>query len=385
MPNTSYAPVQSVFTRVGDIAAATNDYTFAQLASRPTTLAGYGITDAINIALRGAVNGVASLDAGGLILLAQLPISTLIYKGTWNATTNTPTLSTSQAGAASGWMYVVGTAGTQSIGEGSIAYTVNQIIIYDGTNWKRAGSVAAPQVNSDWSSSSGASQILNLPTTFTALGVQIATAKLLGRTTSGTGVPETITLGSGLSFSGNTLVATGSGGSVTTASVVAANGFAGSVANPTTTPAITISTSITGLLKGNGTAISAATAGTDYVTPTGTTTLTNKRVTKRAGTETTNSTTTVNTDNYDIWSITALASANTINVSGTPTDGQTLIIRIRDNGVSARGLTWNAIFRASPDLALPTTTILSKLLYVGFIYNGTDSKFDLLAYLNNFA
>lgn len=58
-----------------------------------------------------------------------------------------------------------------------------------------------------------------------------------------------------------------SGGTVTTLSVVSANGFAGSVANPTTTPAITLSTTITGIIKGNGTAISAASAGTDYVAP----------------------------------------------------------------------------------------------------------------------
>jgi hypothetical protein len=38
----------------------------------------------------------------------------------------------------------------------------------------------------------------------------------------------------------------------------------GTVATATTTPAITLSTTITGLLKGNGTAISAATSGTDY-------------------------------------------------------------------------------------------------------------------------
>jgi len=53
-------------------------------------------------------------------------------------------------------------------------------------------------------------------------------------------------------------------GTVTSVSVVSANGFAGSVATATTTPAITLSTTITGLLKGNGTAISAATSGTDY-------------------------------------------------------------------------------------------------------------------------
>lgn len=58
----------------------------------------------------------------------------------------------------------------------------------------------------------------------------------------------------------------GGSGTVTTVSVVSANGFAGTVANATTTPAITLSTTITGLLKGNGTAISAAVAGTDYLT-----------------------------------------------------------------------------------------------------------------------
>jgi len=59
----------------------------------------------------------------------------------------------------------------------------------------------------------------------------------------------------------------GGSGTVTTVSVVSANGFAGTVANPSTTPAITISTTVTGVLKGNGTAISAAVAGTDYMAP----------------------------------------------------------------------------------------------------------------------
>lgn len=58
-----------------------------------------------------------------------------------------------------------------------------------------------------------------------------------------------------------TIANTEAGGSVTSVSVVTANGLAGTVANPTTTPAITLSTTITGILQGNGTAISAATTG----------------------------------------------------------------------------------------------------------------------------
>ena len=82
-----------------------------------------------------------------------------------------------------------------------------------------------------------------------------------------------LSAGSGVTVTGTypsfTISATGSGGTVTTISVVSANGFAGTVSTATSTPAITISTSITGLIKGNGTALSAAVAATDYVAPGG--------------------------------------------------------------------------------------------------------------------
>lgn len=54
------------------------------------------------------------------------------------------------------------------------------------------------------------------------------------------------------------------GGTVTSVTVTSSNGLAGVVTNPTTTPSIALSTTVTGVLKGNGTAISAATSGTDY-------------------------------------------------------------------------------------------------------------------------
>ena len=97
----------------------------------------------------------------------------------------------------------------------------------------------------------------------------------------------TLTNGTDISITGTypsfTIAYSGTAGSgtVTKTSVVSANGFAGTVATDTTTPAITITTSITGLLKGNGTAISAATSGTDYVVPSGS-------ITGNAATVTTN-------------------------------------------------------------------------------------------------
>lgn len=61
-------------------------------------------------------------------------------------------------------------------------------------------------------------------------------------------------------LSNGTITCSASGsGTVTSVSVVSANGLAGTVANPTTTPAITLSTTVTGVLQGNGTTISAAT------------------------------------------------------------------------------------------------------------------------------
>lgn len=73
--------------------------------------------------------------------------------------------------------------------------------------------------------------------------------------------PGTVITAKGDQVTGRLLVDSASGsGTVTSVSVVSANGFAGSVATATTTPAITLSTTVTAAaLAGNGTAISAAT------------------------------------------------------------------------------------------------------------------------------
>jgi hypothetical protein len=211
---------------------------------------------------------------------------------------------------------------------------------------------------------------------------------LIGNTTGNTLAKATLTAGANISITNGagaiTIAATGIGsGTVTSVSVVSANGLAGTVATDTTTPAITLTTSITGVLKGNGTAISAATAGTDYVTPTGVETLTNKRITARVNLLTTTASPWAwNSDSYDEQAITALANALTISAdAGTPTNGQKTIFRFKDNG-TARALTWTTgttkSFRAI-GVTLPTTTVINKTVYVGCIYNTTDSRWDALA------
>lgn len=105
-----------------------------------------------------------------------------------------------------------------------------------------------------------------------------------------------------------------------------------------------------------------------------------QRINPRTTTETSSATPTINTDNTDIHTITALAAAITsftTNLSGTPVNGQKLTIRIKDNG-TARAITWGASF-VSRGATLPTTTVLGKYVYVGFIYNSTASVWDCVA------
>jgi len=82
----------------------------------------------------------------------------------------------------------------------------------------------------------------------------------------------------------------------------------------------------------------------------------------------------------DLVKITAQAAALTLaNPTGTFAEGQALIFRIKDNG-TARAITFGANFRAV-GVTLPTTTTISKTIYVGCIYNSTDTKFDVIASL----
>lgn len=104
------------------------------------------------------------------------------------------------------------------------------------------------------------------------------------------------------------------------------------------------------------------------------------RVNPRVTTIASSATPTVNTDNYDFVDITALAAAitsMTTNLSGTPVNGQKLIYRIKDNG-TARAITWGASFEAV-GAALPSTTVISKRLMVGLIYDSTSAKWSCVA------
>ncbi len=86
---------------------------------------------------------------------------------------------------------------------------------------------------------------------------------------------------------------------------------------------------------------------------------------------------------YDQYVVTALANSLSFPASttGSPVNGNKIIIRIKDDG-TARALSWTTSgagsFRAI-GVTLPTTTVVSKVLYVGCIYNSTESYWDVVA------
>lgn len=112
---------------------------------------------------------------------------------------------------------------------------------------------------------------------------------------------------------------------------------------------------------------------------TATATLTNKTIIPMTVTAASYTTSvTINADVTRALIITAQAGALLFNApTGTLYQFQPLAIRIKDDG-TARALTWNTAFRASTTRTLPTTTTLSKTMYILFLYNTTDSKWDIL-------
>jgi hypothetical protein len=85
----------------------------------------------------GVALGVATLDAAGKVPVTELPdavLGALSYQGTWDASTNTPTL-TSSVGT-KGYYYVVSVAGTTNL-NGVTDWQIGDWAVYNGTAWQK--------------------------------------------------------------------------------------------------------------------------------------------------------------------------------------------------------------------------------------------------------
>jgi hypothetical protein len=128
----------------------------------------------------------------------------------------------------------------------------------------------------------------------------------------------------------------------------------------------------------NGT-VGATTASTGaFTTLTASTNINSTRIDPRTSTVADTATLTPDISTNDQFNITAQAQALTVAApTGTPVDGNKLILRILDNG-TGRAITWNATYTVI-GTTLPTTTTASKMLYVGCIYNSTNTRWDVVA------
>ena len=139
--------------------------------------------------------------------------------------------------------------------------------------------------------------------------------------------------------------------------------------------------------RATGTGVAIVTSGvlSTKTNPTGafvgesdTQTLSAKRIDPRVTSTTSSATPTPNVANEDVYILTALAVNATFgSPAGTPVQSTKLLIRVKDNA-TPRTLAWNAIYRAV-GVTLPTTTTANKTLYVGCVYNSTDTKWDVIA------
>ena len=171
----------------------------------------------------------------------------------------------------------------------------------------------------------------------------IAASRLVGR--GSTGDIAAISLGASLSFSGAVL----SVASTPTTLTFSTTGGAGAPATWNGSVARTIDYSTVGALPMTPRVQSAASGAT--LTP---------------------------TFDDDICIRTAQAASLTLaNWSGTAVPNHGMAIRIKDNG-TARAIGYGTQYRAI-GVTLPTTTVISKTLYLGCIWNATDSKIDVVS------
>lgn len=328
---------------------------YANITGLPTTLGGFGITDAYTktaadaryapISITGTVTSVTAgtgLSGGVITSTGTISMPNTGAAGTYGGGAAVPIITTDAQGR-------VTTITTVTPTPGNLTGPITSVGL--------ATSVAAQ-------TGTGSTFVMQASPTLTTPNIGTPSAGVL---TSCTGLPVSTGI-SGLGTGVATFLATPSSANLLSAITdetgtgVAVFGTAPTLSNPVvgTQSALDNSTK------------AASTAYADALR-TATATFTNKRWTARVGTTTSSATPTINTDNVDIYKLTAQTADITsfsTNLSGTPVDGD--ILEIQVTGTAARAITWGASF-VSSTVTIPATTVTTATLTVVFQYYSTSS------------
>lgn len=75
-----------------------------------------------------------------------------------------------------------------------------------------------------------------------------------------------------------------------------------------------------------------------------------------------------------------LGGNRTLGAPSNLTDGQKILVEVKQDGTGSRTLAYNAIYRFGTDVTSPTlTTTAGKTDFLGFVYNSTAAKLDCIA------